>query len=280
MVAYLQPQRNTVMRLGRFFLSANFYTLFLSLSGCAQTLMIGEGNKDTVNSRHLAFESNKGDSILYFKGYSVIFSYSYNLPRYVFNLLTVDQLVSDGNRPPVKRSSSFYSYTLPNGTLSATNVDYKKSGYDRGHMVPAGDFVWNKELKNETFYYVNINPQIPILNRGMWANLENRIRNKVLKLSEEAYLVTGAVFNPECKEQIGPNRMCVPVAFFKIAYFEKQKQMFAFMFDNTIESYVGDITDFQVTVDFIESITGEDFFDLLDDSIEAKLESVILKFND
>lgn len=268
------------MRLRRYFHSVLFFTFLFSQLGFAQTLKIGEGNKDTVGRKHLAFESNKGDSILYFKGYSVIFSYSYNLPRYVFNLLTVDQIVSDETRPPVKRSSSFYPYTLPNGTLSATNADYSKSGYDRGHMVPAGDFVWNKELKDETFHYVNINPQIPTLNRGIWANLENRIRDKVLKLSEDAYVVTGVVFNPEYREQIGPNGMCVPVSFFKIVYFEKRKQMFAFMFDNTIERFVGDITDFQVTVDFIEQITGEDFFDLLDDVIEAKMESVILKFNE
>ncbi len=268
------------MRLRRYFLSGLFLTLLFSQSGLAQTLKIGDGNKDTASRKHLAFESNKGDSILYFKGYSVIFSYTYYLPRYVFNLLTVDQLVFNENRPPVKRSNSFYPYTLPNGNLSATNADYSKSGYDRGHMVPAGDFVWNKELKDETFYYVNINPQIPTLNRGIWANLENRIRDKVLKSSENAYVVTGVVFNPEYREQIGPNGMCVPVAFFKIVYFEKQKQMYAFMFDNTIERYVGDITDFQVTVDFIEHITGEDFFDLIDDEIEAKTESVIVKFNE
>jgi len=277
---FLQPQKSIVMRLRRYLHSILFFTLLFSKSGFAQTLKIGDGNKDTVSRKHLAYESNKGDSILYFKGYSVIFSYTYNLPRYVFNLLTVDQLVSNENRPPVKRSSSFYPFTLPKGTLSATNADYRKSGYDRGHMVPAGDYVWNKELKDETFYYVNINPQIPTLNRGIWANLENRIRDKILKLSADAYVVTGVIFNPEYREQIGPNRMCVPVAFFKIAYFEKQKQMFAFMFDNTIERYDGDITEFQVTVDFIEQIAGEDFFDLLDDEIEAKMESVIVKFNE
>ena len=268
------------MRLRRYVHSVLFFTFLFSQLGLAQTLSVGEGNKDTASRKHLTYESNKGDSILYFKGYSVIFSYTYNLPRYVFNLLTVDQLISNESRLPVKRSSSFYPYTLPNGNLSATNADYSKSGYDRGHMVPAGDFVWNKELKDETFHYVNINPQIPTLNRGIWANLENRIRDNVLKLSEDAYVVTGVVFNPEYREQIGPNGMCVPVAFFKIVYFEKQKQMFAFMFDNTIERYVGDVTDFQVTVDFIEQITGEDFFDLLDDVIEAKMESVVVKFNE
>lgn len=268
------------MRSNRYFHSIFFFTFLFAHLGFAQTLSIGEGSRESVSGKHLTYESNKGDSLLYFKGYSVIYSYTYNLPRFVFNLLTVDQLVSNENRLPVKRSNSFYPYTLPNGTLSATNADYSKSGYDRGHMVPAGDFVWNKELKDETFCYVNINPQLPTLNRGIWAIIENRIRDKVLKLSEDAYVVTGVIFNPNNSDHIGLNDICVPVAFFKIVYFEKQNKMFAFIFDNTIDRYVGEIIDFQVTVDFIEKITGEDFFDLIDDVSEARMEAVIENFNE
>lgn len=268
------------MRLRRYVHSVLFFTFLFFQSGFAQTLRIGEGNKDTVSRKHLTYEINKEDSILCFKGYPVIFRYTHNLPRYVLNLLTVDQLFSNESRPPVKRSSSFYPYTLPNGTLSATNAHYSKSGYERGYLVPAGDFVWNKELKDEKFYYVNINPQIPTLNKGIWANLENRIRDEVLKLSEDDYVVTGVVFNSEHIEQIGPNGTYVPVAFFKILYFEKQKQMFAFMFDSTAECYVGDMKDFYVTVDLIEQSTGDYFFDLLDDEIEAKMEAINAKFNE
>jgi len=248
--------------------------------GLAQILQISEGSKDTSRNVHMAFESNKGDSILYYQGYAVIYSYTYNLPRYVFHLLTVDQLTIDSTRIKVKRSNSYRPATLPNGTLSATKADYYKSGYDRGHMVPAGDFVWNKELKDETFCYTNINPQKAVLNRGIWENLENKIRGKVLKYSENAYIVTGAIFNSKCEERIGPDSLCVPVAYFKILYFESKKSMFAFLFDHTVDQYMGEITDFQVTVDEIEQITGENFFDLLDDDFEAKLESVIVKFDD
>lgn len=256
------------------------FIVCISNIGLAQTLHISEGPKDTSRNVHLAFESNRGDSILYYQGYAVIYSYTYNLPRYVFHSLTVDQLTLDSTRIKVKRSNSFRPATLPNGTLSAKNSDYYKSGYDRGHMVPAGDFVWNKELKDETFYYTNINPQKAVLNRGIWMNLENNIRRKVLEYSENAYVVTGAIFNSKCEERVGPDSLCVPDAYFKILYFESKKSMFAFLFDHTVNQYLGEITDFQVTVDEIEKITGEDFFDLLDDDLEAILESVILKFND
>lgn len=280
MEVYLQPQKNTAMKLKQFLVSLAICILSFSFCAFSQTLRLGDGLKEIPNRKHLAFESNIGDSILYHVGYSVIFSYKYKLPRYVFNLLTVDQLTLNSERTTAKRRSSFIPESLPNGTLSATNADYLKSGYDRGHMVPAGDYVWDKELKDETFFYTNINPQTPALNRGIWANLENRIRANVMNHSENAYVVTGAIFNPACLDKIGPDSLCVPVAYFKIAYFEKRKIMYAFMFDNTIDRYDGDVTDFQVTVDFIEQITGEDFFDLLDDDFEAKLESVLIKMND
>ena len=138
------------MKLKRFYLSIIISSFFFSNTGFSQSLKIGNGIKDIPNRKHLAFESNKSDSILYYQGYTVIFSYKYNLPRFVFEFLTVDQLTLDSTRTTAKRSSSFYPTTLPNGKLSATNRDYLKSGYDRGHMVPAGDFVWNKELKDET----------------------------------------------------------------------------------------------------------------------------------
>ncbi|MDZ4196107.1 MAG: DNA/RNA non-specific endonuclease [Candidatus Izemoplasmatales bacterium] len=268
------------MKLRLFFLSIVLFFSFTNNICFSQNIIIGEGPKDASQRKHLKYESNKGDSILYYKGYSVIFSYTYNLPLYTFNLLTIDNLLTDIDRPPVKRSSTYFTTRLPNGTLSATNVDFKYSGYDRGHMVPAGDFVWNKELKDETFFYTNINPQSPNLNRGLWANLENQIRTQVLRYSVDVYVVTGVLFNPAHKVQIGPNQLCIPVSFFKIVFFDECNVMYAFLFDNTIDTFYGDISDFQVSVDFLEQITGEDFFDLLDDHIEQEMESAIVRFND
>lgn len=256
------------------------FTALLSTGLWAQMPKNVKRSNDTTLNRHMLFESNLGDSIVHMNGYSVIFNYRYRLPNYVFNQLTVDQLVSDESRPPVKRSNSFYPYQLPNGSSSATNSDYSKTGYDRGHMVPAGDFVWNRELKDETFYHININPQKPGLNRGIWANLEARIRDRVMRDREDAHVVTGVIFSPECREKIGTRGMCVPVSFFKLVYFPKSNRMYAFLFDNTVDSFQGDIRDFQISVDLIEQITGEDFFDLLDVGLQAKLESVILRFDD
>ena len=53
-------------------------------------------------------------------------------------------------------------------TGSASNDDYKKSGYDRGHLAPAGDMGWSEQAMKESFYYSNMSPQNPSFNRGIW----------------------------------------------------------------------------------------------------------------
>jgi len=54
--------------------------------------------------------------------------------------------------------------------------DYCRSGYDRGHMVPAADQTFSQEAMNETFYLSNICPQNAHLNRVYWSKIEKSIR--------------------------------------------------------------------------------------------------------
>ena len=55
--------------------------------------------------------------------------------------------------------------------------DYLRSGYDRGHMAPAGNQTRSEELKRQTFYMSNMAPQLPTMNRGIWRILEERTRD-------------------------------------------------------------------------------------------------------
>ena len=48
---------------------------------------------------------------------------------------------------------------VPSG--SAQLNDYKNSGYDRGHLCPAGDMTFNEQAMSETFYLSNMSPQEP-----------------------------------------------------------------------------------------------------------------------
>ena len=61
---------------------------------------------------------------------------------------------------------------------SATPDDYKRSGYDRGHLCPAADMSFNAKAMSETFYMSNMSPQVPMFNRGIWKELEEHVRNQ------------------------------------------------------------------------------------------------------
>ena len=55
----------------------------------------------------------------------------------------------------VKRSNKF-KIDLSVTTGSAELSDYKHSGYDKGHLVPAADMAFNQLAMNESFYISNI----------------------------------------------------------------------------------------------------------------------------
>ena len=67
-------------------------------------------------------------------------------------------------------------------TGSAILADYKGSGYDRGHLAPAGDMAWSKKAMSESFFLTNMSPQVPGVHRGMWRILEEQIRTCIISI--------------------------------------------------------------------------------------------------
>jgi len=63
-----------------------------------------------------------------------------------------------------------------NNIKTATQSDYAKSGYDRGHLANAEDFAYDCELDELTFRYYNCLPQSKNLNRGVWKQKEEEAR--------------------------------------------------------------------------------------------------------
>jgi endonuclease G len=59
---------------------------------------------------------------------------------------------------------------------TATQSDYAKSGYDRGHLANAEDFAYDCKLDELTFRYYNCLPQSKNLNRGVWKQKEEEAR--------------------------------------------------------------------------------------------------------
>lgn len=157
-------------------------------------------------------------------------------------------------------------------TGSATHSDYTRSGYDRGHLAPAGDFNISPDDKQETFYMSNISPQVGDFNRGIWNDLEQKFRQWAER-DEELYIVTGPVLKPGLPTIGKNNEIAVPEMYYKIALCltDRQPRMIGFILKNEFSSE--NLKTFVVSVDEIERLTGIDFFPKLPDTLEKKLES-------
>lgn len=150
--------------------------------------------------------------------------------------------------------------------------DYYNSGYDKGHMCPAGDNKWNEKAMQDCFLMTNMCPQNHSLNAGVWNSIEQQCRSWAKKYGS-VYVVCGPIFLNKQQRKIGKNKVLVPDAFFKVVLrMGKNPQAIGFICRN--QSQKGrKKTDFINTVDDVERITGYDFFSKLPDSIENRIES-------
>ncbi|MDX2001480.1 MAG: DNA/RNA non-specific endonuclease [Chitinophagales bacterium] len=155
-------------------------------------------------------------------------------------------------------------------TGSARPEDYKKSGFDKGHLVPAGDMKWNEEAMSETFLMSNMSPQRKELNRGIWKELEEQVRDWARDY-DELYVVAGPLYSNNSLE-IGKG-VDVPAYYFKVvvdASYPEYKSI-AFLFRN--EGSERPVYEFALSVDSLESISGFDFLPALPDKTETEIES-------
>ena len=158
-------------------------------------------------------------------------------------------------------------------TKSADWRNYKDSGYDRGHLCPAGDRRYSYEAYNETFLTSNISPQDPEFNAGIWNLLEQKVRYWAEKY-DGVYVVTGGVLKGNLNT-IGYEKVSVPNEFYKIVVdiTDDNYKAIAFIIPNKPSSK--SFYEYVVSIDEIEAKTGIDFFPNLPDSIEDKMEQTI-----
>jgi endonuclease G len=149
--------------------------------------------------------------------------------------------------------------------------NYKKSGYDKGHLVPAGDRKSTKAAYDETFLTSNISPQLHDFNAGIWNALEQKTRYYAQRY-HEVYVVTGPILKDDLKS-IGTEQVSVPEHYYKILYRYDAAggKMLAFLIPH--EKSNKSIYEFITSVDEIEKLTGTDFFAQLPDGMEEQLEA-------
>ena len=207
--------------------------------------------------------------IVFHKYYTLSYVEKYELAEWTAYMLNKDLL----NKPNVDRFQNFIpDYNV--STRSSFYSDYANSGYNRGHLVPAGDMAFDTVAMRESFYMSNITPQHRAFNNGIWKELEENIRDWTYK-SETLYIITGPVLtNPITTIGI-ENRVTVPSAFYKVImdYSSPEKKGIAFIIPNELS--VRRLEEYMCTIDDVERATGLDFFnEMINDVEEEKLESI------
>jgi endonuclease G len=247
--------------------------LFLFLFCTSQPILQPDFSSTRTNE-HLQYGLPSLDGQLIIReGYTLLHDGNKKVPLWVSYHLTKEDLQGTAGRTDDFRPDP----EIPVGHRAELS-DYKGSGYDRGHMAPAGDMNRSKKVMSESFYLSNMCPQEPTLNRNKWRILEEKARNFTLAKGE-SWIITGPVFmdidgdgNKDCLGRIGTNRVWVPTHFYKIIVTQNGEiKAISFLMPN--RNPERDIGNYQVPVDSIEKITGLDFLNELPDDIENVIEA-------
>ncbi len=193
------------------------------------------------------------DTILSYTGFHLGYNERFEQAAWVAYVLTREEIETG----IFARTDNFRPDTSI-ATGSATPGDYRGSGFDRGHLAPAGDMKWNQLAMSQSFLMSNMSPQLPAFNRGIWRRLETEVRNWAIE-KDSLYVITGPLF-AEGDSLIGENGVCVPGYYFKVLVdlSPPDHDMIAFLLPHCRSSE--ELLRFAIPVDSLEQLTGYDFF--------------------
>lgn len=170
----------------------------------------------------------------------------------------------------VKRSNSFRPDPMVS-TGSAVASDYKGSGFDRGHLVPAGDMKFSREAMRETFFFSNMTPQPGPFNQGKWGQLENLMRAWGKKY-KKIWIVSGPILQSGLPVIGKENQVSVPDEYYKIILRENGASFEGIAFLMHTDVPYQDLKSYVTTINEVERLSGFDHFKFLPDSTEEKVE--------
>ena len=211
------------------------------------------------------------NSIVYHDYYMLSYNEKYEQAEWVMYNLKKEHLTKDHR----KRPYFIEDHKVKSGSADWKN--YKKSGYERGHLCPAGDRRFSKYAYDETFYTSNISPQKGKFNGGVWNRLEQKVRWWCKKYND-LYIITGGVLADDLDE-IGYENVAVPKAFYKVVFrVEKEEvKVAAFLFPH--KETQKPLKEFLVSIDDLEKETGINFFYNKSEKFQQKIASKVVSSN-
>ena len=210
----------------------------------------------------------KADTIVNRHGYALGYSEYHEQAAWVIYVMTKEEALTK----EAQRTNKFRSDPeIPTG--SATTADYRRSGYDRGHLAPAADMAFSGQTMADSFFMSNMSPQKPAFNRGIWKDLEALVRHFAIT-ERKIVVVTGPILPKEKTITIGTNQVTVPTHYYKVIFdLTPPQKMIGFILPN--EGSDEPLAAFAVTVDAVEKATGLNFFSRVPKEEQERLERTI-----
>lgn len=174
----------------------------------------------------------------------------------------------------VLRKGNFREDTKIDSASRAKLVNYKGSGYDRGHLVPCADMTFNQVAMSETFLMSNMTPQRPSFNRGIWKVLERRVREYTIRF-DSLIIITGCIFKDTAHYEeayIGGN-IPVPEFYYKVVIDPKRWTSIGYVIPNYKAEY--GLDSYIYSIDEIEDLIGIDFLYKLPESQQKLIEEKV-----
>lgn len=224
-----------------------------------------DGSTDSGQWIDVALPASVKSEMKGYTGFLLSFNSDNHTPNWVgWELLSGE---TDGS---VARAKKFWTDTEMSG--APDDSDYRRSGYDRGHMCPAADQKWSTSAMYDSFVTTNICPQDHKLNTGAWKTLENKERLWAQR-DGKLLIIAGPIYGESDIQRIGATGVRVPGAFFKVLVapdVEKPRGI-AFVYPNSHAP--GNMQNYSMSIDELEELTGYDFFPSMPDDLENEIES-------
>jgi endonuclease G len=196
----------------------------------------------------VSFTVNAQTVVLKHKTYTATYDTVKNYPVLVEYWLTKNMLVCATRVP---RGTIFKPDPLLKKQTDLQS-SYDGSGYDRGHNMNAEDNRCDKVGMDESFYFSNMTPQVPQLNRGVWKSLETQVR-ETAAAQDSVKVWMGSV-----GESKKVKKLSIPTHCWKVIYIKKTGQYLAYIFPNQIPSNK-EVKSYEVKVADVEKVSGLKF---------------------
>eukprot|EP00818_Percolomonas_sp_WS_P003680 CAMPEP_0117446112 /NCGR_PEP_ID=MMETSP0759-20121206/6157_1 /TAXON_ID=63605 /ORGANISM="Percolomonas cosmopolitus, Strain WS" /LENGTH=447 /DNA_ID=CAMNT_0005238337 /DNA_START=211 /DNA_END=1554 /DNA_ORIENTATION=- len=229
------------------------------------------------------------ENLSFYKSYVCAHDFEKRIPRWTIHELHSGFLNEEAK---ADRSHSYFNAKIPGNIprhVKASNDSYFRSGYSRGHLVPAGDMKpRTQDEMDETFLLnSNIVPQDYKNNANFWYRMEHFAKAILTQEFKTVRVMSGPLFLPQQREVkdfrgnpkteeimqyklIGKKHVAVPTHLFKVVLCEPhpesgidKKLLAAFVVPNEDIPSSKKLVDFQVPPSFIEERSGLHIYPLL-----------------